>query len=423
METCQEKIISLELQDPLAAVLPLTDDDDEDEENDDEDGLKHQQQRPEEEEEEAASSSIITVRSNHSHPDHQHIGNNGTTNNQLPGHPSWDEGDNHRRHRTTHESPGSSLSNQEVAPTCSSVSTFISSHPKHNTNSSYSTSTCSTTNEQVPGMGSTTTTTTSTTTLTTLQTIVEVVNPVIAGHGIAHSISIGRLADDGSYPSMDDYPSNLAHDDDDDHEQEEFESHEEQCASASDDEFIYYEQHSDQHELSLNDKMKNVLQELLTNERVQLSWSRSVTEDDAKVVDSDTEDNDEVDTAQNNGNPIDRSVSRMHHYDREDDNQFDSNRNFGHLEAECQVYQNPGADANFQAEQYTPSEQLSAADAELKTRLLSELEVIDAPQHLDRVDIESHQQVLDVKGTADSSGNRSTNGKKKKKNKGKNKKK
>lgn len=85
----------------------------------------------------------------------------------------------------------------------------------------------------------------------TLQTIVEVVNPMLAGDGTATEIAIGRANDDASLPSFDvDY-------DDDEH-----------------DGVVL------RRELSLNDKMKNVLKELKENEKVRLSLSRSMDEEE-----------------------------------------------------------------------------------------------------------------------------------------------
>lgn len=81
--------------------------------------------------------------------------------------------------------------------------------------------------------------------LSTLQTIVEVVNPLLSGDGTATEIAIGRANDDSSLPSFD-----------------------------IEDGVVL------RRELSLNDKMKNVLKELKENEKVRLSLSRSVDETD-----------------------------------------------------------------------------------------------------------------------------------------------
>lgn len=83
--------------------------------------------------------------------------------------------------------------------------------------------------------------------MSNLQTIVEVVNPLLSGDGTATEIAIGRSSDESSLPSFD------------------IEEH---------DGVVY------RRELSLNDKMKNVLKELRENEKVRLSLSRSVDETD-----------------------------------------------------------------------------------------------------------------------------------------------
>jgi hypothetical protein len=86
---------------------------------------------------------------------------------------------------------------------------------------------------------------------TQVRTIVEVVNPMLTGDGTATEISVGR-------------PDDLESFNDDD--------------EANDDEYdgvVTFRR-----ELSLNDKMKNVLQELRENEKVRLSLSRSMDEED-----------------------------------------------------------------------------------------------------------------------------------------------
>ncbi|XP_055300016.1 protein lap4-like isoform X9 [Sitodiplosis mosellana] len=107
----------------------------------------------------------------------------------------------------------------------------------------------------------------------TMQTIVEVVNPLISGQGYANTIAVGGSNDDGSYPSFD--PTN------DDGNVAEVMNY---------DSLDVYKTAS---ELSLSDKMKNVLQELVKNERVRLSFSQSISE----VEDSDSEQNDTDDDA------------------------------------------------------------------------------------------------------------------------------
>lgn len=104
-----------------------------------------------------------------------------------------------------------------------------------------------------------------------LQTIVEVVNPLITGEGYANRIAVGHTSDP-TYPSFD------ASDN----------------GNVADDEYDSFNAYNPGNELSLNDKMKNVLQELVTNERVRLSFSQSITEDDDDE-DSDDENHDDTD--------------------------------------------------------------------------------------------------------------------------------
>lgn len=95
-----------------------------------------------------------------------------------------------------------------------------------------------------------------------LQTIVEVVNPLITGEGYANRIAVGHTFD----PT---YPSFNASDN----------------GNIADDEYDSFNAYNPSDGLSLNDKMKNVLQELVTNERVRLSFSQSITEDDDEESD------------------------------------------------------------------------------------------------------------------------------------------
>lgn len=101
---------------------------------------------------------------------------------------------------------------------------------------------------------------------TDMQTIVEVVNPLIAGHGYANTIAVGHHSGgDGPNPSFD---PNIY------------------TAESNYDSLDAYKTAS---EMSLSDKMKNVLQELVKNERVRLSFSQSLSDGDG---DSDSEQND-----------------------------------------------------------------------------------------------------------------------------------
>lgn len=142
-----------------------------------------------------------------------------------------------------------------------------------------------------------------------LRTIVEVVNPAIAGDGSANNIAIGRSSD-CSYPSFDSYShetnmysydsthhkhldSDNAHSDNQDEvEDGEDEDDDERITTGYESRRSYGE-----HELSLNDKMKNVLQELLENERVKLNLSRSLIENDSSDPEEEEDDDDEMEDA------------------------------------------------------------------------------------------------------------------------------
>lgn len=69
---------------------------------------------------------------------------------------------------------------------------------------------------------------------------------------------------------------------------------------------------SDEFELSLSDKMKNVLQELVANERVKLSFSKSITEDDdhANDDDEDERERDSSDECDGSDNVFNNNGSR-----------------------------------------------------------------------------------------------------------------
>lgn len=104
----------------------------------------------------------------------------------------------------------------------------------------------------------------------TMQTIVEVVNPLISGQGYANTIAVGGSNDDGSYPSFDPTNDNG------------------NVAEMNYDSLDVYNTASG---LSLSDKMKNVLQELVKNERVRLSFSQSISEgEDSGSEQNDTDD-------------------------------------------------------------------------------------------------------------------------------------
>jgi hypothetical protein len=102
--------------------------------------------------------------------------------------------------------------------------------------------------------------------MSTIQTIVEVVNPMLVGDGTATEIAIGK--------SMDIDESNLPYDEDDI-------------------DIVY------RREMSLNDKMKNVLKELRENEKVRLSLSRSMDEEEEDGDQQQHEDQHQVNEQEN----------------------------------------------------------------------------------------------------------------------------
>ncbi|XP_059610021.1 protein lap4 isoform X14 [Phlebotomus argentipes] len=217
-----------------------------------------------------------------------------------------------------------------------------------------------------------------------MQTIVEVVNPILGGGGAANTITVGRSSDD-YYPSLDE-------------ETAEFEANE-------------------RYELSLNDKMKNVLQELLENEKVKLNRSRSMTESDNEDQDED-DDDDESEGAeydcvfsdhQGNSHFGNGFPATLHEEDEENAND--------EIE-ECQVISNPNAQDDEEATQEARQE---TADEELKERLMSQLNVDNAVA--EEAMVEEDEIVANVQDTglpaAVNSSTNSSKSRKKRKNKNK----
>lgn len=322
METCQEKIISLELQDPNEMQITPSDED---------------------------SSSIITVRSN---------AENVTF-----------------------------TVDDEALNTPSKLNTFMLQHHHHHHQHHP--------NTVIP--------------CASVQTVVEVVSPIISGDGSANKIAIGRSSDCQYLSSLDD------------------DVEEDGAGGGGDDA-------DGIHELSLNDKMKNVLQELLEDDRVKMNLSRSLI---GKTVDIDDDDDlDEFIDQENrttNGN-FDKSFPT--HLTTSDE--LDSNKNIcndgttdetddgknSNLD-DCHVYINPSAEVYFN-ESFAPTnnEKLCEEDEKLKEKLLSELHVDEtrtANNDANNQDDESLQEVLETVLTE--TGKSTNNSGKKKKKKGKNKKK
>lgn len=166
-----------------------------------------------------------------------------------------------------------------------------------------------------------------------LQTIVEVLNPNV-GDGMLNQITIGR--------SMD-------------------------CSSL-DDSYSFHNIDR-QRPLSLNDKMKTVLKELLDNERVKTNLSRSLIADDNDNVDGNSSDDD------SNENKTkffvrEKLINDFFTYNTEIDNPLlSSNDN-------CQVYQNPNIDFTVEVIE-AELEKVGVEDDKIKEKLLSELNVAE----------------------------------------------
>lgn len=121
-----------------------------------------------------------------------------------------------------------------------------------------------------------------------LQTIVEVINPILCGDGTANNITIGRSNDDFSYQSYDG---------------EHYQQHDYRTYDDDDEYEVVQRRHLNGggrsgggFELSINDKMKNVLKELKSNERVRRSLSRSMEDEElGSEEEQEEEDEDEQD--------------------------------------------------------------------------------------------------------------------------------
>ncbi|KAJ6637155.1 Protein lap4 [Pseudolycoriella hygida] len=218
-----------------------------------------------------------------------------------------------------------------------------------------------------------------------IQTIVEVVNPVISGDGSATEIAIGRSAD-CKYSSLENSDGNEGH------------------------------------EMSLNDKMKNVLQELLEDNRVKTNLSRSLT---GKTTDID-DDSEKCIDQKNRGanksftNESDSNKNVCTNVPTTEDTNDTKNSNLDY----CHVYINPNAQVYFESVLLT-NEKFSEEEEMFKEKLLSELHVdelrIPNNDAANQLDNESMHEVLDSTLT-DTGKSANISGKKKKK-KGKNKKK
>lgn len=170
-----------------------------------------------------------------------------------------------------------------------------------------------------------------------INTIVQVINPLLVGDGAATEIAIGHSDDLSSFNNeLRDY-----------------------------DDGVHFRQ-----ELSINDKMKNVLKELKQNEKVRLSWSRSMEEDDDEDIENfekyekECEENDDNNIVSTSYEEKTGSIGTVfmvrerlindfydhQHHDIDNQASIDS----------CQVYSNPSVDEFLAHEIQHSQESLSA---------------------------------------------------------------
>lgn len=248
-----------------------------------------------------------------------------------------------------------------------------------------------------------------------VQTVVEVISPLISGEGHANQISIAATGD--------------SHVENADKDTEAYDEKDGQISSIIN---LHDEQQhdddSDEFELSLSDKMKNVLQELVENERVKLSFSKSITEDDdepdsVSECDEVFNNNEAVLSAsltETNGNVVDSSiVSTKTSSSSDDKDSLNANIN----EANTLSNEDDQLVADVIADVDTPltDEQTDKSAAAKATAATATTETeIDAEQDDD--DDNSQEKTVSTSSATDSS-NKSINNNKKKKKKGKGKKK
>ncbi|XP_070507227.1 protein lap4 isoform X11 [Chironomus tepperi] len=171
-----------------------------------------------------------------------------------------------------------------------------------------------------------------------INTIVQVVNPLLVGDGAATEIAIGHSDDLSSFNNeQDDYGDGITY----------------------------------RQELSLNDKMKNVLKELKENEKVRLSWSRSMEEDDDEDIENfekhekeceENDDNNIVSTSYEEKTGSIGTVFMVRErlindfYDHQQHHDIDNQASID----SCQVYSNPSVDEFLEHEIQHSQESISA---------------------------------------------------------------
>lgn len=255
-----------------------------------------------------------------------------------------------------------------------------------------------------------------------INTIVQVVNPLLVGDGVATEIAIGHAENFSSF-------------------------------DMSDNDGVTYRRNV---ELSLNDKMKNVLKELKQNEKVRLSLSRSMEEEEEDEEDDDfemTEKQCEEEVAAAAAVVDENVVSTSYEektgsigtvfmvrerlindfYDHEQHDNIDDNQ--ASIDS-CQVYSNPSVD-EFLAHEIRHTQDTLSARKEALTLDLTTTELDTNAESNNNVDDEDENNDDDT-STADNTpstpnkpfvqddnanvaGNGTNNASKKKRRKGKNK--
>lgn len=144
--------------------------------------------------------------------------------------------------------------------------------------------------------------------------------------------------------------------------------------SSLEDSFSYQniDRNDKQRPLSLNDKMKTVLRELLDNERVKMNLSRSLVADDNDNVDGNSSDDGAEDSNENKTKFFVREklINDFFTYNTENDNPLLSSSD------NCQVYQNPNIDFTVEVIE-AELEKVGIEDDKIKEKLLSELNVAE----------------------------------------------
>lgn len=236
-----------------------------------------------------------------------------------------------------------------------------------------------------------------------LQTIVEVVNPMLSGDGTATEIAIGRTNDDASLPSFD--IGGEADADDDEH-----------------DGVVL------RRELSLNDKMKNVLKELKENEKVRLSLSRSMDEEDDSEEEPSEGTEGSATYEEKTGSIGTKFMVRERlindFYDHPDSSSADNQENVDSVDnSEAMVFANPSVVDEFLANEIRHATVTAEVDSLKALKETLTLDLNQASNEQENGDDDDDVATPDTPLTPTASSEANINGGKKKRKKNKNKKK